>query len=97
VRTNLRMGHALKRIIFLEEEILDYYRRSTVSSGLAELRNLATIARLIINGALARKESRGLHYNTDYPESREEMRKNIFQRNDLEPYFGLISDISFGD
>jgi L-aspartate oxidase len=97
VRTNLRMGHALKRIVFLEEEILDYYRRSTVSSGLAELRNLATIARLIINGALARRESRGLHYNTDYPESVEAVRKNIFHKNDCPPYLGLISQITFGD
>ena len=88
VRTNLRLKRALGRILFIESEILDYYRRSTVSSGLLELRNLATIARLIINGAMMRHESRGLHYNTDYPETDDSMKVNIIQRNDREPFYG---------
>jgi len=95
VRTNLRLKRAQGRISFLESEILDYYRRSTITSGLLELRNLATIARLIITGAIARRESRGLHYNTDYPDSAEAMRKNIIQRNDRDLLFDSISDISF--
>ena len=88
VRTNLRLKRALGRILFIESEILDYYRRSTISSGLLELRNLATIARLIINGAMMRHESRGLHYNTDYPETDDSMKVNIIQRNDREPFYG---------
>jgi L-aspartate oxidase len=95
VRTNLRLKRAQGRISFLENEILDYYRRSTITSGLLELRNLATIARLIITGAIARHESRGLHYNTDYPDSAMDMRKNIIQRNDRDLMFGNIADISY--
>jgi len=93
VRTNLRLRRAQARILFLESEILDYYRRSTISSGLLELRNLATIARLIINGAMMRQESRGLHYNTDYPEAVESMKINIIQRNDREAFYGRNTEM----
>ncbi|HEY1406754.1 MAG TPA: FAD-binding protein, partial [Spirochaetota bacterium] len=93
VRTNLRLKRAQGRILFLEGEILDYYRRSTVTSGLLELRNLATIARLIITGAILRHESRGLHYNTDYPDPVEQMRTNIIQRNDREPFLESMTDL----
>lgn len=79
VRTDLRLARALRRINFLEEEIRDYYRRSTISSKLIQLRNLVTIARLIVTGAMERKESRGLHYNTDYPQERESYKKCIVQ------------------
>ena len=93
VRTNLRLKRAMGRILFLEGEILDYYRRSTITSGLLELRNLATIARLIITGAIMRHESRGLHYNTDYPEAVEQMRTNIIQRNDRDAVFGSMTEL----
>ncbi|MDA3899944.1 MAG: L-aspartate oxidase [Spirochaetes bacterium] len=81
VRSNLRLERALRRINFLEEEIIDYYKRRRVWRRLVELRNLVTIARLIINGATTRKESRGLHYNTDYPELDDNYAKAIFQNN----------------
>jgi L-aspartate oxidase len=79
VRSNLRLERAYRRIIFLEKEILDYYKRRTLSSELVELRNLATVARLIIQSAMQRKESRGLHFNTDYPEKSKEMEFSVIQ------------------
>src|SRR6185503_10436289 len=68
VRTNKRLQRAQKRIANLQEEIQEYYWDFIVTSDLLELRNIATVAALIVNSALARPESRGLQYNLDYPE-----------------------------
>jgi L-aspartate oxidase len=94
-RTNLRLQRAYRRISFLEEEILDYYKRSTLSSKLIELRNLAAAAKLIIISALLRKESRGLHYNTDYPKTRKNQKINIIHRSKKDPVKGLLRDFLF--
>jgi len=51
----------------LAEDIHDYYKKSTISSRIVELRNLATVAKLIIRSAMARRDSIGLHYNSDHP------------------------------
>ncbi|HEY1424186.1 MAG TPA: FAD-binding protein, partial [Candidatus Acidoferrum sp.] len=67
VRTNKRLQRAQKRIANLQEEILGYYWDFIVTSDLLELRNIATVAELIVKSALARPESRGLNYNLDYP------------------------------
>jgi L-aspartate oxidase len=67
VRTNKRLQRALKRIANLQEEIQEYYWDFTVTSDLLELRNIATVAELIVKSALERPESRGLNYNLDYP------------------------------
>ncbi|HSV96451.1 MAG TPA: L-aspartate oxidase [Spirochaetota bacterium] len=95
VRSNLRLQRAWRRIHLLDEEIKDYYRRTTIHPQMAELRNLATVARLIIRSAMTRLESRGLHYNTDYPEPVEEMRKNVVLRQASEPRLEPLDDVSF--
>lgn len=68
VRSNKRLERALRRCTMLQQEIADYYRNFRVSNNLLELRNLVQVAELIIRCAMQRKESRGLHYNIDYPE-----------------------------
>ena len=67
VRTSKRLERALRRIQMLQQEIDEYYANFRVSNNLLELRNLVQVAELIVRCAMARKESRGLHYTLDYP------------------------------
>lgn len=71
VRTNKRLQRALHRVELLLREIGEYYGNFRISGNLIELRNLAQVADLIIRCALARRESRGLHYTLDYPQAGE--------------------------
>jgi L-aspartate oxidase len=68
VRTDVRLNRAMKRLDLLYEETEELYRDTKVSPQLCELRNLITVGYLIVKGAEFRKESRGLHYNTDHLE-----------------------------
>ena len=68
VRTTKRLERAAHRIALLREEIEDYYGHFRVTADLIELRNLQQCADLIVQSALRRRESRGLHYTLDYPE-----------------------------
>jgi L-aspartate oxidase len=67
VRSTLRLERAKRRVELIRSEVDDLCRRVRLTPGLVELRNIALVANLIIRSALRRKESRGLHYTTDYP------------------------------
>ena len=67
VRNDIRLQRAMRRVDLLWEETEQLYESSTLSPQLLELRNMITVGYLIIKGASLRKESRGLHFNTDYP------------------------------
>lgn len=83
VRTTKRLERALHRVKLLRREIQEYYGNFRVTRDLLELRNLVTVADLIVRSALARKESRGLHYTLDFPEQLPEARDTV-----LEPWAG---------
>ncbi|MBN8568754.1 MAG: L-aspartate oxidase [Ignavibacteria bacterium] len=67
VRNTLRLKRAYRRILMMKDEIREFYKKTKVSVELLELRNLVTVAALIVESAMKRKESRGLHYMLDYP------------------------------
>jgi len=77
VRTDKRLQRATHRVNLLKQEILEYYGNFKVNNDLIELRNLLQIAELIIRCALSRKESRGLHYTLDYPDTMQEAKDTL--------------------
>lgn len=79
VRTTKRLERALRRITLLQQEIDEYYAHFRLSNNLLELRNLVQVAELMVRCALARKESRGLHFTRDYPHTLPEAQPTVLQ------------------
>ncbi len=77
VRSNKRLDSAQMRLAQIQNEVDEYYRLYLISSDLIELRNLVTTAQLIVKSAILRKESRGLHYNEDYPQTSNKAKDTI--------------------
>ncbi|MEB2311653.1 MAG: L-aspartate oxidase [Sorangiineae bacterium] len=86
VRSDARLRRAARRIALLEEEIREYYWKHLVTRDLLELRNIATVAELIIASAASRRESRGLHYTTDHPETRADWALDTVTKRGVAPH-----------
>jgi L-aspartate oxidase len=86
VRSDSRLRRASRRLAVLEEEIREYYWRHIVTRDLLELRNIQTVAQLIIESALSRHESRGLHYTIDYPNTLERWAKDTVAKRGVFPH-----------
>ncbi|MNV00628.1 L-aspartate oxidase [compost metagenome] len=78
VRSDFRLERALKRLHLLYEETEEFYRNTRLSVKLCELRNVIQVAYIVTKSAMLRKESRGLHYTTDYPKHSEVLQDTIF-------------------
>ena len=86
VRSDARLRRAARRVSLLEEEIREYYWKHLVTRDLLELRNIATVAQLIIGSAVSRRESRGLHYTIDHPDSSDGFRSDTVTKRGVMPH-----------
>ena len=86
VRSDSRLRRAARRVAVLQEEIREYYWRYLLTPDLIELRNIATVAELIISSAASRHESRGLHFTLDYPETSEDMAVDTVVKRGVPPH-----------
>ena len=81
VRTDKRLSRALHRIHMLRDEVQEFYSNFKISNDLIELRNLLQVAELIVQSAISRKESRGLHYSKDHPNLESEPIPTVLEPN----------------
>ena len=89
-RSRERLAAAKPRLDLIREEVDQFYRRFAVDSDLLELRNITLVAEIVLILATARRETRGLHYNRDYPDQND----TYFRRDSI---LGRIGDVSWGD
>lgn len=87
VRTNKRLSRALHRIYMLRDEVDEFYSNFRISNNLIELRNLLQVAELIVESAMQRHESRGLHYSKDYPFMSDEAIPTVLEPSN---YYSLL-------
>lgn len=87
VRTDKRLSRALHRIHMLRDEVHEFYSNFKISNDLIELRNLLQVAELIVRSAMERKESRGLHYSKDHPQTDTEAIPTVLEPSN---YFSLL-------
>jgi L-aspartate oxidase len=87
VRTDKRLSRALHRIHMLRDEVHEFYSNFKISNDLIELRNLLQVAELIVRSAMERKESRGLHYSKDHPQTDAEPIPTVLEPSN---YFSLL-------
>ena len=78
VRSDFRLERAMRRLGLLHEETESFYKQTKLSVKLCELRNLIQVSYLVVKSAMKRKESRGLHYTTDYPQHAEVLEDTVF-------------------
>lgn len=86
VRSDGRLRRAAHRVKLLSSEISEYYWKHLVTRDLLELRNIATVAELIISSAAARRESRGLHFTIDYPKPEPELATDTVAKRGVSPH-----------
>ena len=84
VRTDKRLSRALHRIHMLRDEVQEFYSNFKISNDLIELRNLLQVAELIVESAISRKESRGLHYSKDHPNMDAEPIPTVLEPNNYQ-------------
>src|SRR5476649_1219052 len=78
VRSDFRLERAMRRLGLLHEETEAFYKKTKLSVKLCELRNLIQVSYIVVKSAMMRKESRGLHYTTDYPEHQQVLEDTVF-------------------
>lgn len=92
VRSNLRLQRARTRLEIIEKEVRDTYDKRNLYPRLLELRNLVVVARLTVESALFRKESRGLHYNVDYPQPQMAWQGSTILQRGKDPYLEPLTE-----
>jgi L-aspartate oxidase len=89
VRTSRRLAYAAARIALLEQEVSRYYGRFQITRPILEMRNLTQVSQLMVSCASGRKESRGLHFNSDYPDALPDALDSVLIPPNFDPTLAL--------